>query len=116
MRAIRGIEVAMHVQTQYILIDVLPGGSWITTVPGIFIYILAISRALVEPPEVRITPTQREGVATLVTATAMPQSPGDPFSRWSRDDFRPRFSSYFERTEGVTLPLPLSLQISKVGL
>lgn len=51
-RAIRGIEVAMHVQTQYILIDVLPGGSWITTVPGIFIYILAISRALVEPPEV----------------------------------------------------------------
>lgn len=44
----------MRVQTQYILIDVFPGGRWITTVSGIFIYIVAISRALVEPPEVRI--------------------------------------------------------------
>lgn len=53
----------MHVQTQYILIDVLPGGSWITTVPGIFIYILAISRALVVPAEVRITPSTGGGEA-----------------------------------------------------
>lgn len=43
----------MRVRTQYILIDVFPGGRWITTVSGIFIYIVAISRALVEPPEVR---------------------------------------------------------------
>lgn len=42
----------MRVQTQYILIDVFPGGRWITTVSGIFIYIVAISRALAEPPEV----------------------------------------------------------------
>lgn len=49
----RGIEAAMRVRTQYILIDVFPGGRWITTVSGIFIYIVAISRALVEPPEVR---------------------------------------------------------------